>query len=41
MVRAMGDRGFFTHNFIGVWGEASNLRGLTTLCTDLYDRPAL
>lgn len=40
MVKAVGDRGFFTHNFIGVWGEAANMRGLVTLCTDLYERPA-
>lgn len=39
MVRAVGDRGFFTHNFIGVWGEAANMRGLVTLCTDIYERP--
>ncbi len=39
MVRAVGDRAFFTHNFIGVWGEAANMRGLVTLCTDLYERP--
>jgi len=39
MVKAVGDRGFVTHNFIGVWGEAANMRGLVTLCTDLYERP--
>lgn len=39
MVEMAGDRGFFTHNFIGVWGEAANMRGLVTLCTDLYERP--
>ncbi len=40
MVEMVGDRAFFTHNFIGVWGEAANMRGLVTLCTDLYERPA-
>lgn len=40
MVEMTGDRGFFTHNFIGVWGEAANMRGLVNLCTDLYERPA-
>jgi uroporphyrinogen-III decarboxylase len=39
MVQRVGNRGFFTHNFIGVWGEAANMRGLVTLCTDLYERP--
>lgn len=39
MVETVGDRAFFTHNFIGVWGEAANMRGLVTLCTDLYERP--
>ncbi len=39
MVKAVGNRGFVTHNFIGVWGEAANMRGLVTLCTDIYERP--
>jgi uroporphyrinogen-III decarboxylase len=39
MVQAVGDRGFCVQNFLGVWGEAANVRGLTTLCMDLYDRP--
>jgi uroporphyrinogen-III decarboxylase len=39
LVQATGNRAFFTHNFIGVWGEAANMRGLVTLCTDLFDRP--
>ena len=39
MVKKVGNRAFFTHNFIGVWGEAVNWRGLATLSTDLYDRP--
>jgi uroporphyrinogen-III decarboxylase len=41
MVQRVGNRGFFTHNFIGVWGEAANMRGLVTLCTDIYERPDL
>lgn len=40
MVAALGEDGFVTHNFIGIWGEAANMRGLVDLCTDLYDRPA-
>ncbi len=40
MVEMVGDRGFFTHNFIGVWGESANMRGLVTLCTDIYERPS-
>lgn len=39
MVNTVGGRGFFTHNFIGVWGEAANMCGLVTLCTDIYERP--
>ena len=39
MVRVVGDRAFSTHNFMGVWGEAANLRGLAILAADLHDRP--
>lgn len=39
LVQTVGDRAFFTHNVAGVWGEAVNMRGLTTLCMDLYERP--
>ena len=39
MVESVGDRAFCVQNFIGVWGEAANMRGLVTLCTDLFDRP--
>ena len=39
MVDAVGDRGFFMHNFIGVWGEAANMRGLVTLTCDLMEEP--
>ncbi len=34
----MGNRRFLTHNFIGEWGEAANMLGLVTLCTDIYKR---
>ena len=39
MVDRVGDRGFFMHNFIGVWGEAANMRGLVTLTCDLVEQP--
>ena len=39
MVDAVGDRAFFMHCFMGVWGEASNMRGLVTLACDLIDQP--
>ena len=39
MVDAAGDRAFFMHCFIGIWGEASNMRGLVTLACDLLDQP--
>lgn len=41
LVRRVGNDAFITHNFIGVWGEAANMRGLVDLCTDIFDRPAL
>ncbi len=41
LVARVGSRAFVTHNFIGVWGEAANMRGLVDLCTDLYDQPEL
>lgn len=41
LVERVGTRAFVTHNFIGVWGEAANMRGLVDLCTDLYDQPEL
>ena len=39
LTRLAGDRAFITHNFIGIWGEAANMRGLVTLSTDIFDRP--
>lgn len=39
MVDTAGDRAFFMHCFIGVWGEAANMRGLVTLACDLIDQP--
>lgn len=39
MVQRTGDRAFSMLNFIGVWGEAANMRSLVTLCTDLLDTP--
>ena len=39
MVDKVGDRAFFMHCFIGVWGEAANMRGLVTLACDLIDQP--
>ncbi len=39
MVDLVGSRGFFMHNFIGVWGEAANMRGLVTLTCDLMEEP--
>ena len=41
LVRRVGNDAFITHNFIGVWGEAANMRGLVNLCTDLFDQPEL
>lgn len=41
IVRRVGNDAFITHNFIGVWGEAANMRGLVDLCTDIFDRPEL
>ena len=41
MVKTVGDRAFFTHNFIGVWGEAANMRGLVNLTCDLIEQPHL
>ncbi len=39
MVDSVGDRAFCMHNFIGVWGEAANMRGLVTLTCDLMEEP--
>ena len=39
LVNRVGDRAFHTFNFIGVWGEAVNMRGLETLISDLYENP--
>ncbi len=39
MVRGAGEHAFFTHNLLGVWGEAVSMRGLATLSMDLYERP--
>jgi uroporphyrinogen decarboxylase len=39
MVKAVGGDGFVTHNYLGIWGEAANMRGLVELCMDIYDRP--
>ena len=41
MVETVGDRAFFTHNFLGVWGEAANMRGLVNLTCDLMEQPHL
>ena len=40
MVTQVGTRGFFTHIVSGVWNEACELRGVTRLFTDVYDRAA-
>ncbi len=39
MVDAVGDRAFWMHCFIGIWGEAANMRGLVTMACDLIDQP--
>ena len=39
MVDTVGDRAFFMHCLIGVWGEAANMRGLVNLACDLIDQP--
>ncbi len=39
MVDAGGDRAFWMHCFIGIWGEAANMRGLVTIACDLIDQP--
>lgn len=39
MLDAVGDRAFFTHQFLGVWGQAANMRGLVNLATDIIERP--
>ncbi len=39
MVDAVGDRAFWMHCFIGIWGEAANMRGLVTIACDLIDQP--
>jgi uroporphyrinogen-III decarboxylase len=39
MVEIANGDAFVTHNYLGIWGEAANMRGLVELCTDLYDRP--
>ncbi len=39
MVDAGGDRAFWMHCFIGIWGEAANMRGLVTMACDLIDQP--
>ena len=39
MASKVDDRGFFNHVIPGVWGEAAELRGVTQLMMDLYDRP--
>ena len=41
LVRRVGSDAFIMHNFIGVWGEAANMRGLVDLCTDIFDQPEL
>ena len=39
LVGRVGERAFHTLNFIGVWSEAANMRGLERLITDLYESP--
>ncbi len=39
LVEAVNGDAFITHNYLGIWGEAANMRGLVNLCTDIYDRP--
>lgn len=39
MVRIAGNAAFFTHNLLGVWGEAVCMRGLAALSIDLFERP--
>ncbi len=41
LVSRVGDQAFHTFNFIGVWSEAANMRGLEKLITDLYENPRL
>ncbi|MFN8006951.1 MAG: uroporphyrinogen decarboxylase family protein [Terriglobia bacterium] len=40
IVRQVADRAFHTFNFMGVWGEAVNMRGLERLITDMYESPS-
>ncbi len=39
MVEKVGDRAWWLHHAPGPWNEAAELRGVTTLSMDLYDRP--
>ncbi len=39
MVRTTGERAFVALNLIGVWGEAANMRGLSNIAMDIYERP--
>ncbi|MDP7219173.1 MAG: uroporphyrinogen decarboxylase family protein [Anaerolineales bacterium] len=39
LVGKVGDRAFFNHHIPGPWDEAAQLRGITDLAMDVYDRP--
>jgi uroporphyrinogen decarboxylase len=39
LVDKVGDRAFFNHHIPGPWDEAAELRGVTHLSMDIYDRP--
>ena len=40
MATKVGDRAWWLHHAPGPWDEAVELRGLTALATDIYERPA-